>query len=247
MKRFILSVILLGILSTGKAQLDGKPREDIFSLPITDYITAINDSVKIVQVLLPDGFNIPKEQVGVLINNKKNEKDTSLVLGSGKCRLIKGNYFYFSMKAWKNARAPQAGDLIHTELYYPAKFKGRIYELIRQSVYLKTASGDSVYNFPKAMFLDEKTEQALMQTLLDDIHYVAREMKKQNDGQDQLIKGGLFDGKRLFDSMEKATDEQLKKFLDYVIARHLVYTTGIWSISEVFATWMVNSTPQAIK
>lgn len=249
MKKALLFIVVAMLALHSKGQLDGKvefTREDYF-LFRTDSVIGINDTMKLLVIHLPDGFSVQKEQLGVLFGNPGKRKDSETEqIGLGRCKLIKGHTVVFSIKHRADS-IPQVDDLLYTALYYPAKFKGRIYNLLRKAVYMKVSSGDSVYNFKTSFTLDESGEEQLIKKMLEDIQYVAREMKKQNDGQDQLISSGIFKGKRLFDAMEGASTDQLKSFLDYVIARPRIYALGAWNISEVFATWMVSGTPQVVK
>jgi hypothetical protein len=72
-------------------------------------------------------------------------------------------------------------------------------------------------------------------------------MLAQNDGQDQIIKGGIYNGKKLFEAMLVISREDIIKFLKYMAARPQKYAGNVWKISEVFATWMTNETPIVIE
>lgn len=248
MKKYLFSSVFLFIAQLSYAQLDiyNNNKNDLFVFPV-DSVRKLNDSMKFVRILLPENSTLQQNQACIVIGNKRLRGTAKeMTIGNGTFKLNTGGYSYFTLLLANKDSIPKKGDLLSTPLYYPANFKGRIYQLIRQSVYLKTSSGDSVFSFKKAMYLDEKSENALIKTLVDDIHYVAKEMKKQQDGQDQMIKGGMFNGKKLFDAMALSTQDQLNSFLDYIIARPVLYATNAWSISEIFATWMVGGTPTAL-
>jgi hypothetical protein len=82
---------------------------------------------------------------------------------------------------------------------------------------------------------------------VEDIRFTGKEMLRQNDGQDQVINGGIFDQKRLFASMQTITRQYLIDFIDYVIAYPGKYAGNNWKVSETFATWMISKTPVVIK
>ena len=112
MKKYLLLISCIFILKTN-AQTGNK--KDVFAFTITDYTVAVSDSVTLVQVELPLGFNavIEKEQVGLIRHNYSNSKDTAEI-GWGKCQLIKGNYYYFAMHLHNITVKPQKSDLLYT-------------------------------------------------------------------------------------------------------------------------------------
>ena len=83
----------------------------------------------------------------------------------------------------------------------------------------------------------------MIDSLVADIQFTGKEMLQQNDGQDQNISGGIFNGKKLFAAMQTATAAHVKAFLDYVNARPQKYAGNNWKIAETFATWMAGGTP----
>ena len=83
--------------------------------------------------------------------------------------------------------------------------------------------------------------------MVHDINYTGKMMKEQMDGQNQLVVGGLFNGKKLFDAMESTSVFELKEFLKYLVARPEKYAGNAWKLSEIFATWAVSKSPQVIE
>ncbi len=83
--------------------------------------------------------------------------------------------------------------------------------------------------------------------MVGDIKYTGREMKKQMPAQNQLVEGGMFDGKKLFNAMEMATRQQLLEFLKYLNARPGNYAGNTWKLSVIFASWIVSKSPQVIQ
>ncbi|NOT93358.1 hypothetical protein [Ferruginibacter sp.] len=247
MKKLSLLFFVSFSLTMATAQTGNK--KELFAFAITDYMLSINDSVIIVQVQLPHGQNalIEKEQMGLLKHNYSNLKDDTSRIGWGKCNLIKGNYYYFPLHLYNKSIRPQKNDLLYTRINAPANYKGRIYGVLQNAVFFTQVTGESFYDFDKAFFLNENEENRLIDSMATDIKYTAKEMLKQNDGQDQDITSGMFKGKKLFAAMQMATANNVKDFLDYVIARPQKYAGNSWKISETFATWMAAGAPTVIK
>jgi hypothetical protein len=61
------------------------------------------------------------------------------------------------------------------------------------------------------------------------------------------VEGGLFNGKKLFDAIETSGRKELEKFLKFIVARSGKYACNTWKLSDIFAIWMINQTPQAIE
>lgn len=249
MKKLLLGILFATGSLSALAQIDSDVKftqNDYFIFRV-DSIIPLNDTLKLLTIHTPAGYSVYKEQGGVVYGNPILRNDTATAaIGTGRCRLVKGTTAVFSLK-YKMGNRPRVGDLLYTPLYFPAAFKGRIYELTRKAIFLRTALGDSLYTLAGVVKLQQQGEEEILQKMVADIHFVAGEMKKQNNNQDQLITGGLFKGKRLFDAMEAVDAGQVREFLDYMIARPRIYVFNCWSISEVFATWMVSETPMVIK
>jgi hypothetical protein len=85
--------------------------------------------------------------------------------------------------------------------------------------------------------------EKLLEAMVNDIRHTGKEMKAQNNSQDMEITGGIYKGQRLFDMMQKATTQDLLKFLLYVYARPDKYKAHEWKVSEIFATWVISEAP----
>jgi len=220
-------------------------KKDIFVFNITDYIVSASDSLTLVQLQLPANVNdlISSGQMSILKHNFTNKKEDTAATGWGRCQLIKGDYYYFGIRLYNKTDKPVANDLIYTKINYPANYKGSIYDMIKNAIYFDHVTDGPFYDFATAMTLDKQKENVLLDSLLADIRYTGKVMQEQNNGQDQNISGGIFDGKKLFAAMQMATVDQLKKFLSYVTARPQRYAGNHWKIAETFATWMTSKTP----
>ncbi len=246
MKKLFLIMCVFAVPIMAMAQT--KNEKEVFTFTITDYIVDASDSIKIVQVQLPvASITIDMGQMGLLKHNYTNSKDDTVKIAWGKCRLIKKDYYYFGLHLYNKINTPIKNDLLYTQINYPAKYKGRIYDLVRNAVYFEHVNGGFFYNFAEPLSLNEQKENSLIDSLVADIKFTGKEMLQQNDGQDQIVKGGIFNEKKLFAAMQTVTGSHVKSFIDYVIAFPQKYAGNTWKISETFATWMVGETPTVIK
>jgi hypothetical protein len=240
MRNFFLTTLILLSATISLAQQDKS--KDIFAFRITDYTVKLDDSTVLVQVELSQGaVAIQQGQVGLLRANYSN--GDTLTIGSGKCHLIKGSYYYFAIHLTDNKRLPKKDDLIFTFVNYPATYKGQVFKLIQNDIYLQHVSEGAFYTFAFPVFGDQNQESSVIDSLVADIKYTAREMLKQNNGQDRLIISGRFKNKKLFTAMQEITGNDMIDFLNYVIYRPSKYRGNDWKIAEIFATWMDAGAP----
>ena len=245
MKKTITTTAFLFLFLNSFSQKDSV--EVLFAFRITDYQVRLNDSVTVLQVNLPDGFplSIHDKQIGIVKHRYMNGTlDTSLI-GWGRCHLIKGNYYYFAITKNK-AEEPEQGDLLYTKCKTPVYYKSVLFDLNRHAISLTTVDDSQFYHSANIFQLSQQTEKSLLDSMVADIRFTGAIMKKQMPEQNQLIEGGLFDRKKLFDAMEKTTKNELEEFLKYMVARPERYAGNNWKLSEIYATWMINKTPQVI-
>jgi hypothetical protein len=247
MRKIAVAVIVLFCCTTLRAQLI--PVEKVFAFKITDYIKQLNDSITLVQVTLPNGWPvaIADKQLGVLkhVYKKGTELDTASI-GWGRCQLIKGDYYYFAMHLYKNQH-PEAGDLLYTRFNLPVAYNGRLLDVMKHAIELTRVTDEKILQPGDLFSITRQNEAALLDSMIADIHYTGSVMQQQMPDQNQSIKGGLYDGKKLFTAMQSATRAELEQFLNYIIARPSKYAGNTWKISEIFATWMVSETPRVVE
>jgi hypothetical protein len=168
--------------------------------------------------------------------------DTTLI-GWGRCNLIKGDYYYFSVHKYSNEE-PEEGDLLYTKCKTLPFYKSLLFDVNSHAINLTTVYEDQFYHAADLFQLNAQKEKILLDSMVADIHFTGTEMKKQMPDQNQLVKGGLFDGKKIFEAMETTSRKELEEFLKYVIARPVKYAGNTWKLSEIFATWVINKSPQ---
>ena len=245
MKKIATSIVVLFLFISGYSQKDSV--EVLMAYRITDYTVKLNDSVTLVQINLPDALpiSINEKQIGILKHRyESGELDTTLI-GWGRCNLIKGNYYYFSIHKYSDEE-PGQGDLLYTKCKTLPYYKSLLFDINRHAINLTAVYENQFYHSAEIFELNQQKEKVLLDSMIADIRFTGSAMKKQMPEQNQLVKGGLFDGKKLFEAMETTRRNELEEFLKYIVARPGKYAGNTWKLSEIFATWMINKTPQAI-
>ncbi|MFZ4058077.1 MAG: hypothetical protein ACOYKE_08045 [Ferruginibacter sp.] len=241
----ILTVILLSISFSVFAQEEALKR---IAFPITDYILNPSDSIAIVQIKLPTGLAITEKRLGVF-KSLWSQEDTSVVMiGYGRCNLIKGDYYYFTINHAKSSRKPTKGDLIYTQIQLPNLYKGVLYGVIEHGIILLDVyEAPMISDVSVLKYMDETIELNNLQKLVDDIQFTGKTMIEQQM-QDVAITEGTYKGENILAFMKnKTTVADVKAFLKYVAARPTKYAGKSWKISEIFATWVVAGAPTVIE
>jgi len=246
MRKVATTTIILFLFLNSISQKDSV--EALFAFRITDYKVKLNDSVTVVQVALPDRLpvSIYDKQIGILKHRYENGTLDTNLIGWGRCHLIKGSYYYFAINKYRGEE-PEQGDLLYTKCKTPVYYKSLLFDINRHAINLTAVDETQFYLSAELFQLNQNKENALLDSMVADIRFTGTTMKKQLPGQNQLVKGGLFDGKKLFDAMEITTRDDLEEFLKYIVARPERYAGNTWKLSEIYATWMVNKTPQVIQ
>lgn len=241
-----LIVPLLFLVVAGKAQDSAKVA---MAFRISDYIVKSNDSMHIVQVQLPEVWplRIQEKQLGLLKSLYRSEPDfTAVTKGNGRCQLIKGNYYYFGLHT-KPGNEPAPGDLLYTLCTVPVQHNGYLFKTALHSISFQRVTEDQFYNTVDVFTLTQQQEDALLDSMVADIRFTGNAMLEQMPDNNQLISGGIFNGKKIFSAMQELTRQHLISFLKYIIARPEKYAGHNWKISEITATWMVSKTPEVVE
>lgn len=244
MRRLLLSTILLSCTLFSFAQTDSV--EAMFAFRITDYTVKLNDSVTVVQVALPDAspISIKQGQIAVLKHRFESGSpyDTSII-GWGRCHLIKSNYYYFAIHKY-HSDEPAQGNLLYTKCKAPVKYMGLLFNIGRHAISL-TKVDESQFYYSMDIFseITQEKEKEIIDSMVADIQYTGKAMQEQSPQMDKDVKGGIYDGKKLFAAMQEIKRSDLEDFLKFMAAKPGKYAGNVWKISEVFATWMVSETP----
>lgn len=136
-----------------------------------------------------------------------------------------------------------AGDL----LFLPVRaqissYQGVLRDLALQSIGLTDIHEAFFYQLSQLTTSEkEEIESPVFMKMMEDIRFVAQEMRNQMD--EPEVEGGRFDGEGLFDAMEQSQESDLRDFLHYLRQRPRKYRGTDWKLSEIFATWIVNKAP----
>jgi hypothetical protein len=222
--------------------------EVMFVFKITDYTVALNDSVTIVQVNLPPAWpvSIRDKQLGILKHRYENGDIDTITIGWGRCNLIKGDYYYFTIRK-NNGQVPKQGDLLYTNCKTISYYKSPLFDLRRHAIDITNVYEDPFYQSMDVFLLNSQKEKIILDSMVADIRFTGNAMKKQMPEHNQPVVGGLFDGKKLFDAMEMTTTKELIEFLKYMVARPQNYAGNTWKLSEIYATWVTSKSPQVIQ
>lgn len=246
--RFTILFLCL-VLGSSQVQAQKDSVQKTYVFKITDYINVLSDSFTVVQVVRPASFPVPilDKQLGILQHCYKTGEtlDTNSI-GYGRCNLIKGEYYYFGIKVYKGQKA-SAGDLLYLRARVPYVYDGLLLNVMNHAIGFTDVYGNSFLN-SDAVFTNAKTDELrILDSMVSDIKFTGNAMLQQMPAQNQPIKGGIYDGKNLFDAMMAVKRNELELFLKYVAVRPKIYAGNNWKISETFATWMVSSTPAPIE
>jgi hypothetical protein len=238
-KTVLLATLFVALLHNAKAQ-----STILRAFPITDYIVDLSDSTKIVQVYLPEGPVIKDKQIGLLRAVYKTSLADTITIGYGRCNLIKGDYYYFSIHIYSAMRAPIATDILYIMVPKTEAFDGQCIAVAAHLIEL-----DNVYDVP---FFDrsgifnnwtETNENATLDSMVKDIKFTGDYFLKSDAALNQEVTKGAYKGKKVLDVMISTTVAELKQFLDYIIIRPRSYAGHKWKISEIYATWITEGAP----
>lgn len=221
--------------------------EVMFAFRITGYSVKLNDSVTVVQVLLPDAspVSIKQGQIAVLKHRYENNVYDSSMIGWGRCSLIKSNYYYFSVHKY-HEEEPAQGDLLYTKCKAPVKYIGLLFNISRHAISL-TKVDESQFYYSNDIFseISPEKEKVILDSMVADIRFTGKAMLEQAPQMNKEVKGGIYNGKKLLSAMQEVRRSEVEDFLKFMGTKPAKYAGNVWKISEVFATWMINETPTA--
>ncbi|MCC7030514.1 MAG: hypothetical protein IT257_09420 [Chitinophagaceae bacterium] len=218
------------------------------AFPITAYITDAVDSIKIVQVMLPEGVSFAEKQLGLLKGKYRDRRSDTMTIGTGRCNLIKGNYYYFTISYKQSRILPREGDLLFTMMKRTPVYHGNIVKLSAYFIGLLNVYDKPLYDrFAIFSQWTKADEDKLVAVIVEDIHFTGDYFLKQNPAMNVNIASGKFEGKPLLNTMIGCNQQDIIDFFEYMIARPNLYAGHEWKIAEIFATWLSAGAPTVIK
>lgn len=120
-----------------------------------------------------------------------------------------------------------------------------LFETFKQAIYFdKILSNGNPCKFFTNPLMNEAQANEIYKEMAENVQFIGKMMKQQNDSQNQPVSRDCkYKGKMLFDAMEMTTVEDIKMFLSYCAYNSHKYVRNTWSISEVYATWLVAGMP----
>ena len=220
----------------------------IRSFPITDYMPDIGDSVKIVQIKLDGGTRLVEKQVGLLKGIYRDKHTDTATIGAGRCNLIKGDYYYFTINYKESGKPPRAGDLLFTLVDKTPIYYGNIAPLAAQFIGLKNVYDISFYD-RNTIFSNwsKNNEEVLLDSMVADVHFGGSYFLTNNPSMNAKIGSGKYKDKMVLNTMIASSKKDITDFLEYMIARPRLYAGNEWKLCEIFATWLVSGAPTVLK
>ncbi len=244
MKRSLLIFLILIGSFSGFTQQNTKWAR---AFPITDYILDLNDSTRLVQLYLPAGPKLNEKQVGVLRGVYTNEHADTSIIGTGRCHLIKGDYYYFSVNYKSSGRLPAVSNLLYTLTDHPPVYTGRIVKIASHFIALQTV--EEVPFFDRLDIFETWTadmEKNCITSMIKDIHFTGQYFLDNDPSMNVKIESGRYKDQMVLNLMTRITETDVMDFLDYMIVRPRLYAGKEWKVSELFATWASSGAPTVV-
>ena len=141
-------------------------------------------------------------------------------------------------------------DLLAARCRYPSKaYKGYLLPLGILGVQIRDRSKDwLLWKAHQTMVSTRNSEMAMLLEMVRLVRETGREFLESTDSAYKDIKerrcpGGRYDGKSMLEAMVAAEVEDVQEFLNYVVTYPARYMGKSWTWEEIFATWLINSTP----
>lgn len=214
------------------------------AFPITSYMVPLNDTTVVVQVELPEYVRFKEKQIGLIKGVYESDHADTTQKGYGRCYLIKGDYFYFSISHNTSGRMLKEGDLLYTFMDRTPIHFGLAPKLAAHFIRLQ-----DVYDHP---FYDryviftrwtEADDRNFVDSLVADIRFTGEYFQTHDPSMDQVIQQGAFAGKKVLSLMQTCEQGWVIDFIRYMLDRPKLYAGGSWKISEIFATWLTSGAP----
>jgi hypothetical protein len=245
MKKLLLFLSIICSI-TGQAQSD--TTKWIRGFPITSYMVDLNDSVKVVQLLMPEGHIIKDKQLGLVRGVATETRADTATKGYGKCHLIKGDYYYFTIGNNNSGVPLKEGDLLYTFMDKTDIYYGQIPKIAAHFISLLDVYGNRFYD-RYTVFLQwtQDDEMKAIDMMVKDIQFTGNYFLQNDTSKNKMIETGRFSGQRVLKVMASCKPDDVGDFIDYLIARPRLYAGKQWKMPEIFATWLVEGSPTVVR
>jgi len=242
------TIILLFLICNSLCYSQSDTGKWVRAFPITDYLVELNDSIRLVQVHLPDGLVLKEKQMGVLKGVYNIAHSDTSTIGTGRCQLIKGDYYYFSINHKASGRIPKENDLLYVIVDKPIVHLERIVRIASNHIEMQNVYEEPLFDRNKVFQQwTADDEQACIDSMRNDIRFTGDYFLKNDPSMNVKISGGKYKEGMVLNVMIKCTTDDIKDFLEYIVVRPQLYAGRVWKLSEIFATWLSGGAPTVIK
>jgi hypothetical protein len=141
-------------------------------------------------------------------------------------------------------------DLLAARCRYPAKaYRGYLLPLGILGMQFRDRSRDwLLWKSHQTQVTSKKSEEAILNEMVRLVRETGQEFLNSTDPAYADIKerrcpGGRYEGKSMLEAMVATELEDVQEFLNYVGTYPARYMGKSWTWEEIFATWLINSTP----
>lgn len=245
MKKILL---VIGCFSCLLATAQADTSKWLRAFPITDYMVDLNDSVKLVQVELPEDLQFREKQLGLVKGVYGDKHSDTVQKGYGRCQLIKGSFYYFAISNNKSGVPLKAGDLLYTFVEKTSAYAGLVPNLASHFIRLKDVYDQHFYDrYAVFRHWTEAEEKLLLDSMSKDIRFTGGYFLENDASMNKEISAGMFKGQFILQVMKDCKPATVKDFFEYIIARPKLYAGREWKLSEIFATWLSAGAPTVMK
>lgn len=243
-KKIVFLILIVPIVGFSQRDTSSYLR----AFPITDYIVDLKDSVKLIQLEMPEVIKLKEKQVGVIWGIFNGDLNETVQKGYGKCQLIKGNYYYFAISNNESGFALKKGDLLYTFMEKSTIYYGYIPKLASHFIRLQNVFEEPFYD-RYLIFLkwNEADDKKVIDSIIRDIRFTGNYFLTNNASVDKPISEGKYAGQTTLFVMTNCNTSDINDFFDYMLFRPRLYAGNEWKISEIFATWLSEGAPKVIK
>jgi len=219
------------------------------AFPITDYMVSLNDSTKVVQLEMPEGLKFQDKQLGLIWGVYVNgNRDEVVQKGYGKCYLVKGAYYYFTISHNESGKPLKKGDLLYAFMPRSSIYFGQAAILASHFIRLQNVYEQPLFDrYNIFLKWTESDERKLVDSLVADIRFTGKYFLGIKSDMNKTISSGTYKDQKLLEVMVQCSPFDVMRFLDYIIARPRLYAGKEWKISEIFATWLNEGAPTVMK
>lgn len=217
--------------------------------PVTKVETVSADSIRIIiQAGRYDGITDSVWQGAII--SKYDGANQSRPFGLVNCYLRQvGNNFSVAMATNDSSLVVKVGDLVELKTRMPIYWR---------SLDIANSAGTAIGmldNYKQPLYntrylhyyADSLSNKEIAGMIKMQVEEIAEMMKEDSsDYKDLKYHNGIFGGKNLIEAMDKTTAADLRLFLAFVNEYPRKYIGQEYKFSEIYATWIINSTPMAL-